>query len=112
MFTKHLSLAVGFLIIVIICIGSSMASNQAWFSGASASEVRINFDQVFADAVWHGDVESPMVGDAYVNRDTKSDRLPIRNSALLETIALPHCEPIAAPFADPVLGRIVGRCAA
>jgi hypothetical protein len=25
-------------------------------------------------------------------------------------IRMQHCEPVASPFADPVLGRIIGRC--
>jgi len=29
---------------------------------------------------------------------------------LAKPIRMQHCEPVASPFADPVLGRIIGRC--
>jgi hypothetical protein len=29
---------------------------------------------------------------------------------LARPIPMQHCEPVASPFADPVLGRIIGRC--
>jgi hypothetical protein len=46
----------------------------------------------------------------YVDRTRKSDRLPNFKTVLPEPALLPHCEPVASPFADPILGRIVGRC--
>jgi len=109
MFTKHFLLAV--ISLISICVGSSMAwSNRAWFAGASVSETRIDFDQVFADAVWQGEFKPSFVGDAGINRAAKSDRLPAPKSLLPEAALLPNCEPVAAPYADPVLGRVVGRC--
>jgi hypothetical protein len=102
MFTKQLSLAV--LALISISVGSSMAwSNRAWLAGAAASETKINFDQAFADAAWR--TSSPLV-----NRAKKTDRLPVRKSVLPEPARLAYCEPVAASYADPVLGRIVGRC--
>jgi hypothetical protein len=61
------------------------------FAAAPASATKIDFDQV-------------------VNRAGKSDRLPSIKAVLPESVLLPNCEPVASPFADPILGRIVGRC--
>ena len=99
MVTKQLAIAIA----VSICIGSSMAwSSLQTFAAASASETTIDFDQVFADATRPGQSQ-------YVDRARKSDRLNFR-SVSSETALLPYCEPLASPFTDPVLGRIVGRC--
>jgi ABC-type oligopeptide transport system substrate-binding subunit len=43
-------------------------------------------------------------------RARKSDRLPSFKTVSPEPEPLPYCEPLASPFTDPVLGRIVGRC--
>jgi hypothetical protein len=99
MFTKQLAIAIAFS----ICIGLSMAwSSLQTFAAAPASETKIDFDQVFADATRQRQPQ-------YVNRARKSDRLNFR-SVLPETVLLPYCEPLASEFADPILGRIVGRC--
>ena len=90
------SIAIG----ISIFIGSDIAFQT--FAAAPASATRIDFDQVFADAKWQSQSQ-------YVNRARKSDRLNVR-SVLQETALLPNCEPVASPFADPILGRIVGRC--
>ena len=45
-----------------------------------------------------------------VNRAGKGDRLSDLKSVVFERIRLSGCEPVASPFADPVLGQIVGRC--
>jgi hypothetical protein len=87
MVTKQLLTAIA----ISICIGSA---------ALPASSPRIDFDQVFADVTRQG----------YVDRAHKSDRLPSFKSVLPEPVLLPYCEPLASEFADPVLGRIVGRC--
>jgi hypothetical protein len=98
---------------------------MAW-SDATASQTKVDFDQVFADATrqgefdpsiqdglrrvgWNFIVTATEHGSQYVKRASKSDRL---QSVLPEPALLPYCEPVASPFADPILGRIVGRCAA
>ena len=98
MVTKQLSIAIA--ISISICIGSGIAFETF---AAPASTTRIDFDQVFADATRQS--QSP-----HVNRARKSDRLPTFKTVLSEPALLPNCEPLASPFADPILGRIVGRC--
>jgi hypothetical protein len=93
MVAKQLSIA----ITIGIFIGSSIA-----FKTFAAAPTRIDFDQVFADA-------ARQTQSQYVNRTHKSDRLNAK-SVSQETTLLPNCEPLASPFADPILGRIVGRC--
>ena len=87
-------------IAIAICIGSGIALET--FAAAPASATRIDFDQVFAD------VTRQTAG--YVDRTRKGDRLPSFKSVLPEAALLPYCEPVASPFADPVLGSIVGHC--
>jgi hypothetical protein len=90
MVTKQLSIAIA----ISICIGAGLAwSDLKTFAAAPASETKIDFDQV-------------------VNRAGKSDRLPNFKTALPEPALLPYCEPVASPFVDPILSRIVVRCAA
>jgi hypothetical protein len=90
MVTKQLSIAIA----ISICMGSGFAwSDLKTFAAAPTSETKIDFDQV-------------------VNRAGKSDRLPNFKSALPAPALLPYCEPVASPFVDPILSRIVGRCAA
>ena len=90
MVTKQLSIAIA----ISMCIGSGLAwSNLKTFAAAPAFETKIDFDQV-------------------VNRAGKGDRLPNFKSVLPEPALLPYCEPVASPFVDPILSRIVGRCAA
>jgi hypothetical protein len=93
MVTKQLSIAIA------ICIGSGIAFKTF---AAPASGTRIDFDQVFADATQQSQSQ-------YVNRAHKSNRLNVK-SVLQETALLPHCEPLASAYADPILGSIVGRC--
>ena len=95
MVTKQLSIAIA----ISICIGSGIAFKTF---AAPASGTRIDFDQVFADATQQSQSQ-------YVNRAHKSSRLNVK-SVLQETALLPHCEPLASPYADPILGSIVGRC--
>jgi len=131
MVTKQLSIAIA----ISFCLGSGLAwSDFKTFAAAPASEAKIDFDQLFADATRQGEFD-PSVHDGlrhvgwnfimrttergshplaagYVNRARKSDRLPNFKSAFPEPALLPYCEPVASPFTDPILGRIVGRCAA
>jgi hypothetical protein len=93
MVTKQLSIAIA----ISICIGSGIAFNTF---AAPASATRIDFDQVFADA---------QSQSQYVNRARKGNRLDVR-SVLQQTALLPNCEPLASPYADPILGKVVGRC--
>jgi hypothetical protein len=100
MLTKQLTLALA----ISVCIGFGVARPDfKTFAAAPASATKIDFNQVFADAA------RPSV--VLVNRAHKSDRLPSVKANLREPL-LPNCEPVASPYADPILGRIVGRCAA
>ena len=93
---KQLPIAIA----ISICIGSGIALET--FAAAPASATRIDFDQVFADATRQG--------AGYVDRGRKSDRLPSFKTVSPEPVLLPYCEPLASPFTDPILGRVVGRC--
>jgi hypothetical protein len=102
MITKRLSIAIA--VAISISIGSGMARpDLRTFAAAPASVAKIDFDRVFADVTPQG------VG--YVDRARKGDRLSRVKSASPEP-ALPYCEPVASPYSDPILGRIIGRCAA
>jgi hypothetical protein len=96
MVTKQLSIAIA----ISICIGSGIAFET--FVAPPTSATRIDFDQVFADVTRQS--------DGYVDRARKSDRLPSLKIVSSEPALLPYCEPLASPFTDPILGRIVGRC--
>jgi hypothetical protein len=97
MVTKQLSIAIA----IGIFIGSGIAFKT--FAAVPASATRIDFDQVFADATQQ--IRSPDI-----DRARKGDRLLSFKAVLPESALLPHCEPLASPFVDPILGRIVGRC--
>jgi hypothetical protein len=97
MITKQLSTA----IVVTLCVGSGVAVKT--FAAAPASATGIDFDQAFAYATWQSQFPS-------VDRARKGDRLSSFKTVLREPVLLPNCEPLASPFADPILGRIVGRC--
>jgi hypothetical protein len=97
MVTKQLSIAIA----ISIFFGSGIAFKT--FAAAPASPVRIDYDQVFADATRQNQSQ-------YVDRARKSDRLLSSKAVLPEPALLPYCEPLASPFVDPILGRVVGRC--
>jgi hypothetical protein len=97
MLTRQLSIA----IVVAFCVGSGVALKT--FAAAPASATGIDFDQVFAGATWQSQPPS-------VDRAHKGDRLPSFKTVLREPVLLPNCEPLASAFADPILGKIVGRC--
>jgi hypothetical protein len=96
MVAKQLSIAIA----ISICIGSGIALET--FAAAPTSATRIDFDQVFADVTRQS--------DGYVDRAHKSDRLPSFKTVSPEPEPLPYFAPLASPFTDPILGRIVGRC--
>ena len=95
MVTKQLSIAIA----ISICIGSGIAFKTF----AAPASAPIDFDQVFADAARQSQ-------SSYVNRARKSDRLPTFKTVLSEPALLHNCEPLASPYADPILGKVVGRC--
>jgi len=84
-----------------IALGSGMPQPDPGIYGRTL-ERKIDFDQVFADVTRQG--------AGYVDRAHKSDRLPNFEVVSPESALLPYCEPLASEFADPVLGKIVGRC--
>jgi hypothetical protein len=96
MVTKQLSIAIA----ISIVMGSGIAFKTF---AAPASATRIDFDQVFADATRQS--QHP-----FVDRAHKGDRLLSFKTVSPEPVLLPNCEPLASPFADPILGRIAGRC--
>ena len=128
MIAKRLSLA----IIVSICVGSGMAWSLQPSAPPLAADRRIDFNQIFADVAGRNEFNSSfhdrlrdfgwnlIVAEAErgsgglaaqtVNRAGKGDRLPDLKSVVFERIRLSGCEPVASPFADPILGQIVGRC--
>jgi hypothetical protein len=95
MVTKKQSIAIA----ISICIGSGIAFKT--FAAAPAT-ARIDFDQIFSDVTQQN--------AGYVDRARKGNRLVTFKTASLEPVLLPYCEPLASEFADPVSGRIVGRC--
>ena len=97
MVAKQLLIAIA----ISICIGSGVAL-ETFAAAPPASPTRIDFDQVFADVTRQS--------TGYVDRARKSDRLPSLKTVSPEPALLPYCEPLASPFADPILGNLVGRC--
>jgi hypothetical protein len=128
MSTKRFSLA----IIGSIFIGSGMAWSDLQPLATPAADSRIDFNRVFANFVPRGEFNSSFhdqlrnigwnligaeaehnsgsLAAENVNRARKGDRLQKPKAVVLERIRLPGCEPVASPFADPILGHIVGRC--
>ena len=117
MITKQLSIAIA----ISICLGSGVAwSDLTTFAAAPASETKIDFDQVFADATRQGEFNpsihyalrhvgwnlimtttergSHSFAAGYVKRARKSDRLPNFKSASPEPALLPYCEPCSSYF--------------
>jgi hypothetical protein len=101
MVTKQLSIAIA--VTISFCVGLGMARPHLEpFTAAPTSVTKINFDQTFADVTRQG--------TGYVDRAHKGDRLPNVRSVSSERAPLPYCEPVASPYSDPALARIVGRC--
>jgi hypothetical protein len=102
MVTKQLSIAIAVAISFSIGLGM-MRPHLETFAAAlalPASVTKIDFDQVFADAT---------LGAVHVDRAHKSGRLPTVKAVSAQRV-LPNCEPVASPYSDPILGRVVGRC--
>src|SRR5262245_24292538 len=103
MVMKQVSIA--FAIAISFCIGLGITrAHLETFPVASASVTTIDFDGVFSDVAGHGAVS--------VDRARKGNRLPNVKSASPKPAQLDHCEPVASPYADPILSRVIGRCAA
>jgi hypothetical protein len=93
MVTK-LSIAIG------MCIGSGMAQpDLQTFKAAPASATRIDFDQVFADVTRQA--------DGYQCTRLIACRA---SRPFCPSLRCSPTVPLASPFTDPILGRIVGRC--
>jgi hypothetical protein len=106
MITKRLSVA----IIVSICVGSGLTWSGFQPSAFPPPGTKIDFNQTFSDVNLIVARRANELATQTVNRARKGDRLPSAKSAVFEPVRLPHCEPVASPFTDPVLGRVVGRC--
>ncbi len=100
MVTKQLSIAIAVAVSFSVGLGIARTDLRT-YAAAPASATKIDFDQVFADATRQS--------AGYVNRAHKGDRLPMVKAVLAEPI-LSNCEPVASPYSDPILSRIVGRC--
>jgi hypothetical protein len=99
---KQFSIAIA--VAISFCIGLGIARpHLETFAAAPASLTKIDFDGVFADVARQG--------AALVDRARKGDRLPNVKSASPKAAQLDNCEPVASPYADPILSRVIGRCA-
>jgi hypothetical protein len=99
---KQLSIAIAVAISFSIGLGIARPHLET-FAAAPASVMKIDFDQVFADATR---------GAVHVDRAHKGDRLPAIKAikAVSAEPMLPNCEPVASPYTDPALARVAGRC--
>jgi hypothetical protein len=103
MVMKQFSIAIA--VAISFCIGLGVARpHLETLAAAPASLTQIDFDRVFADVTGQG--------SASVDRARKGDRQPKVKSAAPKSAQLDHCEPVASPYADPILSRVIGRCAA
>ncbi len=102
MVTKQLSIAIAVAITFSIGLGMARPDLEMFAAApaSAASVANVDFDQVFADAA---------LGAVHVDRAHKGDRLPAVKAVAAERV-LPNCEPVASPYSDPALARIVGRC--
>jgi hypothetical protein len=107
MVMKQFSIAIA--VAISFCIGLGIARPHfETFAAAPVtvtptSVTTIDFDQAFADVTRQG--------AAHVDRARKGDRKPNVKSASPKSAVLDHCEPVASPYADPILSRVIGRCA-
>jgi hypothetical protein len=91
-------------IVISFCVGLGIVRpHLETFAAAPVSVTKIDFDRVFADATRQG---AP-----HVDRGRKGNRLPNVRFASPKPALLPYCEPVASPYAAPILSRVVGRCA-
>jgi hypothetical protein len=100
MVTKQLSIAIAVAITFSIGLGIARPDLEMFAAAPAAAASAVDFDQVFADAAR---------GAVHVDRAHKGDRLPAVKAVAAERV-LPNCEPVASPYSDPALARIVGRC--
>jgi hypothetical protein len=101
MVTRQLSIAIAVAISFSIGLGMTRPHLETFAAPASpASATKIDFDQVFADVA---------LGTMHVDRAHKGDRLPSVRVVVSQPV-LPNCEPVASPYSDPILGRVIGRC--
>jgi hypothetical protein len=104
---KQFSIAIA--VAISFCIGLGIARpHLETFAAAPASVTttsvtKIDFDGVFADVARQG--------AALVDRARKGDRQRNVKSASPKPAQLDYCEPVASPYSDPILGRVIGRCA-
>ncbi len=100
MVTKQLSIAVAVAITFSIGLGMARPDLEMFAAAPASAASAVDFDQVFADAAR---------GAVHVDRAHKGDRMPAVKTVAAERM-LPNCEPVASPYTDPALARIVGRC--
>jgi hypothetical protein len=97
---KQLSIAIA--VAISFCIGLGVARTDIrTFAAAPTFQTKIEFDRAFAEAGR---------GAGYIDRAHKGDRRPSIRAVSREPALLPNCEPVASPYSDAVLGRVVGRC--
>jgi hypothetical protein len=102
MVTRQLSIAIAVAITFSIGLGMARPDLEIFAAApaSAASVTTVDFDQVFADAA---------LGAVHVERAHKGDRLPAVKAVAAERV-LSNCEPVASPYSDPILARVVGRC--
>jgi hypothetical protein len=101
MVTRQLSIAIA--VAISFCIGLGMARPHLE-TFAAAPMTKIDFDQAFADASL-----GTTSGAVHVDRANKGNRLLAVKAVSAERV-LSNCEPVASPYSDPILSRVVGRC--
>ena len=104
MVTRQLSIAIA--VAISFCIGLGMARPHLE-TFAAAPMTKIDFDQAFADASL-----GTTSGAVHVDRAHKGNRLLAVKavSAVSAERVLTNCEPVASPYSDPILSRVIGRC--
>jgi hypothetical protein len=100
MVTRQLSIAIAVAISFSIGLGMTRPHLETFAAAQASPTSATNFDQVFADAT---------LGAVHVDRAHKGDRAPTVKALSAERV-LPNCEPVASPYSDPILARVVGRC--
>ena len=102
MVTRQLSIAIA--VAISFCIGLGMARPHLE-TFAAAPMTKIDFDQAFADASL-----GTTPGAVHVDRAHKGNRLLAVKPAVSAERVLSNCEPVASPYSDPILSRVIGRC--
>jgi hypothetical protein len=101
MVMKQFSIAIA--VAISFCVGLGIARPHLETFAAAPASVTIDFDRTFADVAGQS--------AARVDRAHKGDR-PNVKSASPKPAQLDYCEPVASPYSDPILSRVIGRCAA